>query len=141
MYNLLQRTNLPSGHRWPTSVRSLRLRIKNKAGWFWDNVTREHTIHFRNFGLPGVNKIKFTFVDPLFVWIQQCQKLLKHGHKLVWRPRSLKHPETGEEIYGGGVQYGLLLQAAKQTIPAMADVALMNISWDGGNTGVIKFGF
>ena len=70
VYNLLQKTYVPTGHRWPTSVRSLMTRIKSKAGWFWDHVTHERTIKLRDFGFPD---IKFTFVDPVFVWIRQAR--------------------------------------------------------------------
>ena len=69
VYKLLQQTAVPTGHRWPTSVRSLMFRIKNKAGWFWDHVTHERTINLRAF---GYSDIKFTFVDPVFVWIRQA---------------------------------------------------------------------
>lgn len=74
-YSLLKRTGLHCGHGWPSSVRSLKDRIKNKAGWFWDNVLHECTIDLRRFELTGVNQIQFTFVDPLFIFIQQCNKL------------------------------------------------------------------
>ena len=69
VYKLLQQTAVPTGHRWPTSVRSLMSRIKMKAGWFWDHVTHERTINLRAFGFSD---IKFTFVDPVFVWIRQA---------------------------------------------------------------------
>lgn len=69
VYKLLQQTAVPTGHRWPTSVRSLMSRIKTKAGWFWDHVTHERTINLRAF---GYSDIKFTFVDPVFVWIRQA---------------------------------------------------------------------
>lgn len=136
IYDILRRTDLPSGHRWPTSVRSLNQRIKSKAGWFWDNVMHEHTIDLRRFRLPGVKRVQFNFVDPAFVYIMQCQKLIESRNKLVWEPAVLKDP-SGEEIYGAGIQYGLLLRAAKLSVPREGDVALMNLSWDGGNTGFL----
>ena len=37
-------------------------------------------------------------------------------------------------MYGGGVQYGILLHEAVQTIPVDGRVALINLSWDGGGT-------
>jgi hypothetical protein len=135
MYTILKRTDLPSGHRWPTSIRSLNKRIKTKAGWFWDNVVHSRTIDLSTFKLPGVHKIEFNFVDPVFVWIMQCKKLIEGGHKLIWKPTSSKNP-TGEDIYGGGIQDGLLFRAADQSVPSGGQVALMNLSWDGGVTGV-----
>ena len=130
---LKNNTTLRLGHRWPTSTRSLRQRVVSKAGWFWDNVTQYHSIDLSPFGPFG--KIKFTFVDPIFVWIQQCVKLASHGHVLVWEPHVLRDPKTGHAMYGAGIEYSLLLRAAQTTIPAEARVALINLSWDGGNTG------
>lgn len=136
MYNILKQTPLQSGHRWPTSVRSLNSRIKKKAGWFWDNVTHQANIDMRRFGLEGVNRVEFTFVDPLFVFLQQCDKLVSSGYKLVWEPCVRKNPSTGVNIYGAGIECGLLLRAATNSIPAGSGrVALLNLSWDGGNTG------
>ena len=130
---LKHNSTLRLGHQWPTSTRSLRQRVIKKAGWFWDHVLRLHTIDLRQFGRFG--KINFTFVDPLFVWIQQCVKLHSNGHELVWDPHVLRDPNTGDDMYGAGIEYSLLLRAAKSKIPAEARVALINLSWDGGNTG------
>lgn len=107
--------------------------MRTKAGWFWDRVTEQHCIDLRPFGPFG--KIHFTFVNPIFVWIQQCVKLHSNGHDLVWQPHVLRDPETGEDMYGAGIEYSLLLRSAATTIPAEARVALINLSWDGGNTG------
>lgn len=38
-------------------------------------------------------------------------------------------------MYGRGIEYSLLLESATKTIPAQGQVALFNLSWDGGNTG------
>ena len=45
------------------------------------------------------------------------------------------HPETGEEAFGAGVQYGLIFREAMKRVPAGSRVALFNLSWDGGSTG------
>ena len=37
-------------------------------------------------------------------------------------------------MYGGGIQYGVLMYEAAQHIPACGRVALFNLSWDGGDT-------
>ena len=58
------------------------------------------------------------------------------GHKLAWDPCVRKHPSTGEDIYGSGIECGLLLRAATNSIPpGTGRVALMNLAWDGGITG------
>ena len=45
------------------------------------------------------------------------------------------HPESHEEAFGAGVQYGLIFREASKQVPAGARVALFNLSWDGGSTG------
>ena len=122
------------GHRWPTSHRALRKRIHDKCGWFWDHVTRTDWIDVSRFGLT-VKKIKFTFVDPVFVWLHQCVELLKLDKQLIWNSKVLTDSHSGDELFGSGVQYGLLLRAAQNSIPNDGFVALMNLSWDGGDTG------
>ena len=57
------------GHRWPATHRTLRRRLHNHCGWFWDHVTLTESLDISTFGL-SVKKIKFTFVDPIFVWLQ-----------------------------------------------------------------------
>ena len=42
---------------------------------------------------------------------------------------------TEEEYFGSGIEYGLLFRSATSGIPSRSHVALMNISWDGGNQG------
>ena len=39
-------------------------------------------------------------------------------------------------MYGAGIEYGLLFRSASASIPPGGDVALMNLSWDGGETGI-----
>lgn len=60
--------------------------------------------------------------------------LVHTGQSLHWTPQSIKSPETGERLYGAGVQYGKLFHTATQTIPRTGRVALMSLSWDGGLT-------
>ena len=130
----LRQPLMPSfGHRWPTSIRGLRDRVRNKAGSFWDNVLCSHKIDLRRFQLP-VKEVLFTYVDPVYTWIRQANLVCQKGHKLVWEPQSLYQRDTDEVMYGAGVEFGLLLRAARETIPREGRVALFNISWDGGDT-------
>lgn len=122
------------GHNWPTSSRGLRDRIRFHAGCFWPNVTHTKIIHVPF--LPKPKTLSFKFLDPCYVWIQQCRHLSESGHQLEWTPKILRHRDTHEELYGAGIQYGLLFRAAKSSIPRQGDVALMNLSWDGGDTGI-----
>ena len=84
----------------------------------------------------GFKDIQFSFLDPCYVWIRQCNSLHQKGHALVYSPRILVHPDTHEEVYGAGIEYGLLFREASYSIPASGYVALMNLSWDGGDTGI-----
>ena len=123
------------GHQWPTSTRSLLKRIHSQAGKFWENITFQCSIDMQQFDLPLVNKVRFTFVDPIYVWLDHANSVVNNGHELHWNPRHFKHDKTDQDTYGAGVQFGLLLRAAKSSIPSGGRVTLMNLSWDSGNTG------
>ena len=128
-----QKCNFVLGHRWPSSVRSLRNRVDTKAGNFWDHVTYSHTVHFAGGKFAPV---RFSFVDPCYVWVQQCVSLHDNNKDLQFVPKVLRHANTDEETYGAGIQFGLLFRAACSSIPTGGVVALMNLSWDGGDTGI-----
>ena len=127
--------NVRLGHSWPTSIPILKTRIITRLGNFWDNVTRDKVIDLSAFKCGTVKQIKFSFLDPVYVWIRQCEKLEESGQKLVFEPRIMKNPDTGEEIYGADIEYGLLFRAATASVPRHGKVALINLSWDGGDTG------
>lgn len=126
---------LPGGSvgRWPVSTKKILDLVHRECGDFAQYITRTSCIDLHHFRLPGVTKVKFSFIDPVYVWIQQCNELYQQNYTLHWDPHELEHPETGEPTYGRGVQFGLLLQTAKSQIPFGGHVALMNLSWDGGD--------
>ena len=126
---------VPLGHRWPSSRRSLRDRINREAGLFWDNVTIAKTINMGKYAHLFTAKVSFNFVDPHFVWLRQANLLLKRGYKLEFDAKILRHPTSGEEMYGSGVQYGWLMRSAKESMPGGGKGAFMNLSWDSGFTG------
>ena len=119
-----------SGHRWPSSCRVLHKRVDQHAGNFWDNVTKTHTIDLSAFNLPGCTRVQFVHIDPVYVWITRCNALIKHGVRIHWDPQKLYHPQTNARLYGGGIQYGNLLQAAHVSLSGTGKVALFNINWD-----------
>ena len=121
--------------KWPRNNRLLRKIVQRNAGHFWDNVMYLKKICLRRFQLPHCDSVTFSYVDPLFVWIQHANLLHDARHELRWRPKSLHHPQSHERVYGAGVQYGLLLEKACQDVPEAGKVALINLSWDGGSTG------
>ena len=122
---------------WPRSTRTLRLKVGRNAGIFWDHVVQTHTISLEQFQLPGLKSVQFSFVDPIFVWIQRCNDLYNAKIQLKWDPVSLLHPVSGEEMFGAGIECGLLLREATATTPANGKAALFNLSWDGGGTGYV----
>jgi len=110
--------------------------IGDRAINFWDTVTNTYRIDLSEFALPGgCNEVEFSCIDPIFVWITCCNALHKRGIPLQWKSKVLRHPVTGEELYGAGIQYSKLMRAACKDIHADGKVALFNINWDGGSTG------
>ena len=99
-------------------------------------MTFTRTVDLTQFSLPGpLTSVEFSFIDPVYVWITRCNELLRNGTTLHWRPKSLHHPDTGEELHGGGIQYSKLLRCAYSSIATAGNVALFNLNWDGGSLG------
>ena len=122
-------------NQWSRSQRILRDRVLRKnGGFFWDLVSHNAVIDLKQFNLPGVQSVKFEFIDPIWEYIARCQELNELGVQFEWDATMLIHPVTGEELFGAGIQHGLLFRDAAQTIPGNGKVALINLSWDGGNT-------
>ena len=124
--------------RWPQSNRTLLKVINQHAGDFWSNVVYTRVIDLRTFNVPGCTTVKFSYVDPVFTWIQRCNALCEAGISVEWNPKKLCHPHTDEEVYGAGIEYSLLMRNATAGIPVDGNVALFNISWDGGDVGYGK---
>ena len=120
---------------WPDSTRALKKLLQRKAGRFWDNVLHTETIDLSSYELPGITDIKFEFVDPIYVWLERANAMYDESIKMHWQACSMLHPESHEEAFGAGVQYGLIFREASKQVPAGARVALFNLSWDGGSTG------
>jgi hypothetical protein len=88
------------------------------------------------FGLPGVPAtLKFSLIDPVYMWITRCNALHDAGIPLQWDAATLHHPVTGEEVFGAGIQYSAFLRKAQYDIGRSGRVAAFNINWDGGQTG------
>lgn len=120
---------------WPDSTRGLKRLFQRKAGRFWDNVLHTETIDLSIYKLPGIANVKFEFIDPVYVWLERANAMYDAGIEMHWKPCSMTHPQSGEEVFGAGVQYGFILREATKRVPAGAKVALFNVSWDGGSTG------
>ena len=125
----------PNPRKWPISTRSLVQKVETYAGKFWPYVTETHVIDLQQFGFQHCKSVSVSFMDPIFVWLQCCNALVADGHDLHWDPKILTHPDTLEPVYGAGIQYGLLLRSAAESLPQEGKPALFSLSWDGGNTG------
>ena len=121
--------------RWPQSNRALLRLITKHSGNFWSNVVYTKKIDLDTYQLPGCASVTFRYVDPVFMWIQRCNSLCEAGISLEWKPKKLRHPHTDEEVYGAGIEYSLLMRNSTAEIPVNGNVALFNISWDGGDVG------
>ena len=95
--------NKVRARRWPQTMKTL-WRMVRKAGDFWSNVIETCQIDMRHFGLPGLDKVTFEYVDPIYVWIKQCEIMAERGEQIHWEPEVLQHPDTGEHLYGAGIQ-------------------------------------
>ena len=121
--------------RWPSTSRTLRALVERKAGNFWENVTVTRTIDLGAYNLPGCDAVTFSFMDPVYIWIDRCNALHDLGLRLEWDARTLHHPDTGEQVHGAGIQYSKILRQASARIPAAGKIALLNVNWDGGAAG------
>lgn len=90
----------------------------------------EHTCN------AGVTRITFSFLDPVYVWIRQAQLLVERGKELVWKPKIVRQQPSNEPMYGSGIECGLLLRHAVESVPEGGYPALMNLSWDSGATNM-----
>jgi hypothetical protein len=100
-------------------------------------LVQSHKIDLQKYELPAYESIQFSFVDPVFVFIHQCNELHKAEMSLEWDAVNYLHPDTGERVYGAGIECGYLMQAARDSVPPGGNAALMNLSWDGGGTGYV----
>ena len=98
--------------RWPSTSRTLRALVERKAGNFWENVTVTRTIDLGAYNLPGCDAVTFSFMDPVYIWIDRCNALHDLGLPLEWDARTLHHPDTGEQVHGAGIQYSKILRQA-----------------------------
>ena len=121
--------------RWASTTRTLRSMVARQAGDFWSNVTVTRTIDLSAYNLPGCTSVTFSFMDPVYIWIERCNALHSLGLPLEWDAGTLRHPDTGEEVYGAGIQYSEILRKASANIPREGKIALFNVNWDGGGAG------
>ena len=125
--------------KFPISVRDIRDVTKKNAGDFTNYLMHEVTIDLRSFALPGnVKECKFRFINPLWAWTQVANDMIDHGHEMHFVPKILTHEQTGDRVFGAGVQFGNCLKFATSRTPRGGKPALFGISFDGGESGVAE---
>ena len=123
--------------RYPQSVRDIRSVTKAEAGDFASHIMHQISVDLRQFAIPNNPKeVKFCFVNPLWAWAQAANDMLTAGCTMHFVPKTMVHEQTGERIYGAGVQFGEALKFACMHTPVDTKPALFGISFDGGDSGV-----
>ena len=122
----------------PISVRAIRESTRKHAGDFASHLMHEVTIDLRRFALPGnVQECKFRFINPLWAWTQVANDMIDNGHEMHFVPKML-FEQTGDRLFGAGVQFGNCLKFATSRTPRGGKPALFGISFDGGESGVAE---
>ena len=91
------------GKRWCRDKRAVRYLLETKP--FWPLVTYTSTCDLSAFQVPGLGRVTFTFVDPIFAWIIQARKLCKVTD-LIFRYREARSSRSGEQTWGSCVSCG-----------------------------------
>ena len=103
--------------RWPKTRRQVDEKMVKTVGSFHPRVMRRVRIDLSHINLTGLQKpILFTFLDPVFAWAV-CADKLSDKHNLYFKYKALKHPESGELLYGSSVQNGMIMKKACERLP------------------------
>ena len=95
---------------WPKTRLQIDNRINKTVGSFYPRVTRHADINLNRWNIVGLEKpVRFTFIDPIFAWVR-CANKLSHQHHLHFKYEELRHPDTGELLYGSSVANGLIMK-------------------------------
>jgi hypothetical protein len=102
---------------WPTTRKQIDAKLKRSVGVFHARVTRRKSIDLSHIGLQGLqDPIEFKFLDPVYCWAV-CANDLSQEHTLHFQSTVLRHPVTGESLYGASVQHGRLMKRACDKTP------------------------
>ena len=112
----------------PISQKKLLSRIGNLTP-FWPLVTHTTVFDLNDFGVNQT--IRFKFIDLIWGWITAARRLPPTD--MQWIPRMQKDKQSGERLYGGGVQYGDAFATAYLSCPAGAYPMCISLHWDGTN--------
>jgi hypothetical protein len=116
---------------WPPSRRRIDETLHKQLGSFHSRVIRQVSIDLSHLGVPGLNKIPFRFIDPVFAWAV-CAHKLSRAHELHFAYKPLTHPSTGERLFGASVAHGDIMREACLRCGPDSAPALMGISYDSG---------
>ena len=99
---------------WPKKRKTIDNHLQRKLGCFHGRVVRNEIINLKHLGLHDI--IQFTFLVPIFAWVQ-CASKLSCEHALHFQYKSLHHPSTGELMYGTSVCTGEIMKRACERLP------------------------
>ena len=91
--------------KWCKDKRAVRYLLGRKP--FWPLVTYTYTCDLSAFQVPGLGRVQYSFLDPIFAWIIQARKLCKK-YKLIFRYREARR--GGEQTWGSSVSCGQVMR-------------------------------
>ena len=96
--------------KWCPDKRAVRYLLGQKP--FWPLVTYTYSCDLSSFQVPGLGRVKYSFVDPIFSWIIQARKLCKK-YNLLFRYREARR--RGEQTWGSCVSCGQVMRQVRMT--------------------------
>ena len=112
--------------KFPISRRALK-HVMGQLHPFWPHVRHTLRIDLTRFRLPsGTKSIVFRFIDPMWGWLVAARR--QNPKELHWMPVAQR---PGQEVYGGGIQYGKFFVTAHASLPEGAHVLCIGLHWDG----------
>ena len=93
---------------WCPNKRAVRNLLDKKP--FWPLVTYTYSCDLSSFQVPGLGRVKYSFLDPIFAWITQARKLCKN-YDLIFRYREALM--RGTRTWGSCVSCGEAMRQVK----------------------------
>ena len=98
-----------SASKWCPDKRAVHYLLGRKP--FWPLVTYTYTCDLSEFRVPGLNRVTYSFLDPIFAWIIQARKLCKSKQELLFRYREARR--RGEQTWGSCVSCGHVMHQVR----------------------------
>ena len=112
--------------KFPSSKRELLRRMNRIVPQFWPKVTHSLELDLNDFDIN--KKLVFRFLNPIWAWIIAARRL---PIELQWKAKAQVHRDTGQRLYGGGVQYGEAFESACRSCPTGTYPMCISLHFDG----------